>query len=102
MALWEAGPLQPGDASNRYIPTAIRDRIYDRDGYVCRYCGRYGDTIDHVYPRVLKGTNHETNLVVACQSCNSIAGEKPFTEFFRKKAYILQRRLDLYGEGIQP
>jgi hypothetical protein len=37
----------------------------------CAYCGGEADTIDHVYPRAMGGTDHPSNLVPACGSCNS-------------------------------
>lgn len=51
--------------------TSIRHRILIRDGNVCRYCGSFADTVDHVYPRALGGGNEDSNLVSACRSCNS-------------------------------
>lgn len=38
----------------------------------CFYCGAdAADTVDHVVPLALGGTNYEGNLVPACRSCNS-------------------------------
>jgi 5-methylcytosine-specific restriction endonuclease McrA len=50
----------------------VRKTIFDRDGYVCAYCG---DTdgpfeIDHKHPRSRGGTNEHDNLTVACRTCN--------------------------------
>lgn len=96
--LWETGPRSPSD-SGRYIPKAIRDYVLYRDRATCQYCGDSGIDLDHVYPWANGGTHHESNLVVSCETCNSIAGLRVFTEFMRKKAYILHRRIELYGEG---
>jgi 5-methylcytosine-specific restriction endonuclease McrA len=56
------------------LPKSIRERIYARDGYVCRYCGctdRDKLTIDHIKPHSLGGDHVPANLQVLCRSCNS-------------------------------
>src|SRR3990167_7403092 len=55
---------------------AVRFRIFDRDGFRCRYCGRSPRDdgvklhLDHVEQRILNGTDMDENLVTACQDCN--------------------------------
>lgn len=61
----------------------LRDLVRERDGNTCRYCGvevlwtdrrsGRGGTYDHVDPR---GGNAESNLVVACRSCNAAKGSR--------------------------
>jgi len=36
----------------------------------CYYCGDPADTVDHIKPRHLGGTDHRDNLVAACADCN--------------------------------
>lgn len=79
VAIVKAPPLTPAE----------RRAIYERDGKVCRYCGtpvtwfRKHSTIfsttrpaavDHVFPRARGGQNDDTNLVLACESCNAAKG----------------------------
>lgn len=50
--------------------------IYSRDGFCCVYCGATSEdgnslSLDHVLAHELGGTNHETNLVTCCGTCNS-------------------------------
>lgn len=42
-----------------------------RDNYTCAYCGKRADTIDHVIPKALGGTNSYENCVAACYTCNN-------------------------------
>lgn len=50
----------------------IRDRIFKRDDYTCRYCGRRGVRLecDHVVPVSRGGSHEDSNLVTACFPCN--------------------------------
>lgn len=57
------------------ISQRLRYEILRRDGHRCRYCGASAQdsqlTVDHVRPVALGGTDDPTNLVTACQPCNS-------------------------------
>jgi hypothetical protein len=58
-------------------PRERRIRIFERDGYVCRSCGkqltRFTATLDYVTPPGDGGRDTEENLVTACGDCNSRA-----------------------------
>jgi 5-methylcytosine-specific restriction endonuclease McrA len=48
----------------------------------CNYCGAPApSTVDHIVPLSKGGVHHWTNLVAACQSCNSSKGTKSLAEF---------------------
>lgn len=47
-----------------------RKNVLLRDRHVCQYCGRPGDTVDHVHPRSRGGPNTWENCVCACAPCN--------------------------------
>lgn len=57
------------------VSNRLRFETFRRDGFACRYCGEGAPeavlTIDHVVPRCLGGSDDPTNLVTACQVCNS-------------------------------
>lgn len=44
--------------------------VLDRDGWVCAYCSRDADTVDHVVPKAKGGTDDVSNLLAACRECN--------------------------------
>lgn len=48
--------------------------VFYRDNNTCQYCGKAGDTIDHVIPKSQGGKRTWTNLVCCCQSCNTTKG----------------------------
>jgi 5-methylcytosine-specific restriction enzyme A len=49
----------------------VRVRVLERDLYLCHYCGRPANTVDHQVPKARGGGDEESNLVAACLSCNS-------------------------------
>lgn len=54
-----------------------RQNVFRRDGFACVYCNSKKNlTIDHVVPRSQNGKSTWTNLVTACQNCNSAKGNK--------------------------
>ena len=49
-----------------------RQNLFKRDSYTCLYCNSKKDlTLDHVIPKSKGGKTTWTNLVTACQDCNS-------------------------------
>jgi 5-methylcytosine-specific restriction endonuclease McrA len=57
-----------------------RVNIYGRDDYRCQYCGARRSinelTYDHVVPRAQGGKTIWTNIVTACQDCNTKKGNR--------------------------
>ena len=49
-----------------------KQRVFDRDGRICRYCGSDEEPlhIDHIIPRKVGGTHDLDNLQVLCKACN--------------------------------
>ena len=66
-----------------YVPTNrapafTRFNVFLRDGWTCQYCNTRHQTdeltFDHVVPRSRGGRTAWTNIVTACQCCNSKKG----------------------------
>lgn len=55
------------------ISRALRFQILKRDGFKCYYChvGGVELQVDHVIPEALGGTDDPSNLVAACEPCNT-------------------------------
>jgi len=64
----------------RRKPNFSRYGIYYRDRWTCQYCGTKESsknlTFDHVLPRKHGGVTSWTNIVTACQRCNSNKADK--------------------------
>ena len=76
--------------------------LYRCGGFKCAYCNermelKYGDTelaftIDHIEAQVHGGTDNIFNLTFACQSCNSMKGNKDVGWFVRNVKRLKLRK----------
>jgi 5-methylcytosine-specific restriction endonuclease McrA len=73
---------------SNWIRRAKRLRIYARDRYRCVWCSAHvtpgwdgNATLDHFLARHAGGSNHETNLLTCCLTCNSARQELSALEF---------------------
>ena len=68
-----------------------RIKVYERDGFKCRYCGkqltRFTATLDHVKAVTEDGDNSLENLVTACLGCNSRKHRRPVGDFLAEIQY---------------
>ncbi len=66
-----------------------RSKVFERDGYKCRYCGkqltRFTATLDHVTPVAERGDNSFENLLTACLDCNSRKHKRPVGDFLAEQ-----------------
>jgi hypothetical protein len=74
------GPIFGDDFYNRETIYADRIILYNRDMYLCAYCGEEFNknylTIDHVYPQSRGGKNIWVNTVTSCKPCNVRKGAR--------------------------
>lgn len=96
-------------ARGRYVPPLHNLPLFQRDGYMCLYCGgRFPHrqlSRDHVTPFQQGGVDHWNNVVTACVRCNNHkagrtpqqAGMKllavPFTPTHAEYIYLQGRRI---------
>jgi hypothetical protein len=60
---------------NKRFNKNIKNKIYQRDKFLCQYCGfEKKIEIHHVIPQDLGGSHSEYNLVCACENCNRSIG----------------------------
>ena len=65
-----------GYKGSTYRWRKIRETILRRDQNTCQYCGQEANTVDHVIPIALGGTDEPSNLVAACARCNYSKGKR--------------------------
>jgi hypothetical protein len=85
----EPKPEVPGSEIDFYNVGENRIKVYERDDYKCRYCGkqltRFTATLDHVKPVAEGGDNSFDNLVTACLDCNSRKNRRPIGDFLAEQ-----------------
>ena len=93
----------------RRQPRFSKTNLYLRDLYTCQYCNiqfpRQTLTLDHVTPISLGGKTNWENIVAACQTCNSLKGNKtkmkPMTTPYRPDYYELVNKRKQLGVDIR-
>lgn len=85
------------------IARSARQRVFERDGYTCQYCGSQLDqrnaTIDHLIPLASGGLNELTNFVTCCRACNEKKANIPLAEFARELR-IKVEELPVHGDPV--
>jgi 5-methylcytosine-specific restriction endonuclease McrA len=72
-----------------------RKGLAARDHGLCGYCGKPGETTDHIVPRSRGGKTEWTNVVWACKPCNGRKADKLLSEVkmaLHTKAYAPKGR----------
>jgi hypothetical protein len=84
----------------------LRFEILRRDGHTCRYCGAKSPDVplrvDHVVPVALGGSDDPSNLVTACEPCNtgksSVPADAPLVNDVAEKALKWSAAMRLVAE----
>ena len=69
-----------------------KEKILERDAYVCGYCNGYATDVDHIIPWSFCHNSDEDNLISCCHDCNAIAHDKCFDSLAEKRQYIMTVR----------
>jgi hypothetical protein len=75
--------------AERQIAGGVSWKVYHRDNYSCRYCGKSGIplTVDHIILWEDGGPSIEENLLTSCRKCNRTRGNTPYEEWINSKKY---------------
>lgn len=75
--------------TTRQIDSKLQWRVFRRDDYKCRYCGKTGIplTVDHLVLWENGGPTIEENLFSACKKCNKTRGNMEYSEWLKSSYY---------------
>lgn len=71
-----------------YSNRDFRQYILERDNHTCYFCGKYGDTIDHMLPRAKGGHTTPDNCVCACNECNQSKADQDIEAFMKNEEVV--------------
>lgn len=76
-------PQQRRRVRSQRAVSRVREDVFFRDDFACRYCGSRGRPlrIDHAQPLGRDGTDHKDNLRTACEPCDVAKGDMTEEEF---------------------
>ena len=80
--------------SARQIEQGVSWKVYRRDNFACRYCGRNDCplTVDHLVTWETGGPSIEANLVSSCRKCNKIRGKESYDSWLQHPHYLKMSR----------
>jgi hypothetical protein len=74
----------------------LKQKVILDSNYTCHYCGKYGNTVDHIEPVSQGGLWIEPNLVCSCKSCNVRKGNMSY-EMFLKSNGVNQEHINYWN-----
>lgn len=76
--------------TQRQVDSSLMWRVFQRDNYTCRYCGRIGVplTVDHLVLWEEGGPTIEANLLSACKNCNKTRGRIHYEDWLKSEHYL--------------
>jgi hypothetical protein len=79
MAQWVVDEMILRDLISKRAEFHARNNAGEYDGLKgkpCAICGKPSDTLDHIVPLKMGGTNDLSNIQPLCRKCNSVKGDR--------------------------
>ena len=88
------------------ISPAKRKTVGKRADYLCEYClspqdfSTQSHSIEHILPKIKKGSDELENLALACQGCNSYKSDKTeaVDSFTKENSPLYNPRTDVWED----
>jgi len=76
-----------------------RKSIKEKWEHKCAYCDSEENlTLDHIIPQAKGGTDHITNLLCACISCNRSKAHENFYDWYPKQEFYTEEKFNRIEE----
>ena len=88
------------------ISPSTRKTVAKRANYLCEYClspqdfSTQSHSIEHILPKIKKGSDELENLALACQGCNSYKSDKieAVDSFTKRISPLYNPRTDIWKD----
>lgn len=77
--------------NQRRLASNKKDKILERDCWICAYCDGDATVVDHVVPWSWSHCDDDYNLVASCERCNAVAGNMVFPDLTKKRVYLRKK-----------
>jgi hypothetical protein len=74
-----------------YTRKQVLNFVMKRDNYVCQYCYKEGNTVDHIQPYREGGLDTPENLVCCCERCNTVKANIYFKKDTKRESFELAK-----------
>jgi 5-methylcytosine-specific restriction endonuclease McrA len=65
----------------------FKSKILQETNYRCIYCSKLATTLDHIIPKNKCGQSLQSNLVGACQTCNTSKGTNYWRLWYKQQEF---------------
>jgi hypothetical protein len=71
----------------------LREYLLLKWHHACTYCGKQDIPlqVEHIIPKAKGGSNHVSNLCIACEQCNTTKGTQDLAVFLKKNPELLKK-----------
>jgi 5-methylcytosine-specific restriction enzyme A len=83
-----------GERGSTHASRQRRQRVLERANHRCFYCTAPATIEDHYIPKAHGGSEDDSNMVAACQPCNSVKSDKMPAEFMESE-WLAERCRDM-------
>jgi len=103
---WKMGKLWLPMTTERRQSTERRNKLYNKVGGECFFCGEHFDrpetTLEHLLPLSHGGPNNHHNYALACGPCNKEAGSLPLIDKIklrdqkRASKIVVEKKINIF------
>jgi hypothetical protein len=69
----------------------FKNRILQETNYRCIYCSNLATTLDHIISKCRGGNSLQSNLVGACQTCNTSKGTNYWRVWYKQQEFYSEQ-----------
>jgi methionyl-tRNA synthetase len=80
---------------NKLCKLLFKNSVLQETNYKCVYCSNFATTLDHIIPKKCGGQSLQSNLVGACNTCNTSKGTIYWKTWYKQQSFY-NKEIELY------